>query len=123
MLSGIFPNEKKGPFPAMAGAAAKEWNMSTTGKVLAGTAMAGLAALSLSGCATEDYVDQHIAVVNERVSALEATVQQVNATAQQANATAQAAQGAAQQANQRLDQLTPRVDAIEQQLARKRPRH
>ena len=35
----------------------------------------------------------------------------------------QAAAGAAQSANQRLDQLTTRVDTIEQQLARKKPRH
>jgi murein lipoprotein len=71
--------------------------------------------LSLSGCATEDYVNTHIAVVNQRIDALEARVGQVEGTANQANQSAQ-------QANQRLDQLTPRVDSIEQQLANKKPR-
>ena len=73
--------------------------------------MAGMAimALSLSACATEDYVDKHIAVVNDRVTQLEGRVGQVEA--------------AAQQANQRIDQLTGRVDSIEQQLAAKKPRN
>lgn len=83
-------------------------------------AIAGLTivgGLSLGGCATEDYVDEHIATVNDRVSALESRVQQVDGTAQ-------SAAGAAQTANQRLDALTGRVDSIEQQLlARKRPRN
>jgi outer membrane murein-binding lipoprotein Lpp len=82
-------------------------------------AMAGmtiLGGLSLSACATEDYVDKHIAIVNDRVSALEARVQQVDATAQSASS-------AAQNANQRLDQLTARVDAIEQRLAAKPARN
>ncbi len=73
------------------------------------------AGLSLSGCATEDYVDKHIAIVNQRVDALEARVNEVNQTAQ-------AAMGSSQQANQRLDQLTGRVDSIEQRLAAKKPR-
>jgi len=47
--------------------------------------------LSLSACATEDYVDKQIATVNDRVSALEARVNTVDQTAQQANSTAQAA--------------------------------
>ncbi len=34
------------------------------------TALSG-AGLSLSGCATEDYVNQHIAIVNQRIDALE----------------------------------------------------
>jgi outer membrane murein-binding lipoprotein Lpp len=79
--------------------------------------------LSLSGCATEDYVDKHVAMVNDRVSALEARVSQVDAAAQSAGSTAQAANSAAQSANQRLDALTARVDAIEQRLASKRARH
>jgi outer membrane murein-binding lipoprotein Lpp len=84
-------------------------------------ALAG-AGLSLGGCATEDYVDKHIAVVNQRIDGLEAKVQQVDGVATQANQTAQSALGSAQQANQRLDQLTPRVDSIEQRLAAKKPR-
>jgi outer membrane murein-binding lipoprotein Lpp len=78
--------------------------------------------LSLSGCATEDYVDKHIAVVNGRIDELTARVQQVEGVANQANQTAQAAMGSAQQANQRLDQLTARVDTIQQELAAKKPR-
>lgn len=81
--------------------------------VLATVLIAG--GLSLSGCATEDYVNQHIATVNQRIDALEARVGQVEGTANQANQSAQ-------QANQRLDQLTPRVDAIEQALANRKPR-
>lgn len=73
------------------------------------------AGLSLSGCATEDYVDKHIATVNQRIDGLEARVGQVEGIAQQAA-------GSAQQANQRLDQLTTRVDSVEQQLAAKKPR-
>jgi outer membrane murein-binding lipoprotein Lpp len=80
------------------------------------------AGLSLSGCATEDYVNQHIAVVSQRIDGLEARLNQVDGTANQANQTAQAAMGSAQQANQRLDQLTARVDGIEQRLAKKKPR-
>ena len=85
------------------------------------TALAG-ACVSLGGCATEDYVNKHIALVNQRIDGVAAHVAQVEGTANQANQTAQAAMGAAQQANQRLDQLTPRVDAIEQKLVSKRPR-
>lgn len=84
-------------------------------------ALAG-AGLSLSGCATEDYVDKHIALVNQRIDALQARVGQVEGAAQQAGQTAQAAMGSAQQANQRLDALTSRVDTVEQQLAAKKPR-
>jgi peptidoglycan-associated lipoprotein len=35
----------------------------------------GLAALTLSGCATEDYVNQHIAAVNGRIDQADAQVQ------------------------------------------------
>ncbi|HLO21093.1 MAG TPA: Lpp/OprI family alanine-zipper lipoprotein [Sphingomicrobium sp.] len=84
------------------------------------TALAG-ASLALGGCATEDYVDKHIALVNQRIDGVEAHLAQVEGTANQANQTAQAAMGSAQQANQRLDQLTSRVDAIEQKLASRKP--
>ena len=33
--------------------------------------------ISLSACATQDYVDKHIATVNERIATLESRVQQV----------------------------------------------
>jgi outer membrane murein-binding lipoprotein Lpp len=85
-------------------------------KTIATTGLAMIAGLSLGGCATEDYVDRHIATVSERIAALEARVGQVDQTAQ-------AASGAAQNANQRLDALTARVDALEQQMAARRPRN
>jgi len=72
--------------------------------------------ISLSGCATTQYVDEQVALVNNRVGALEAKVQQVDSTAQ-------AAAASAATANQRLDQLTTRVDGIEQRLAQKPPRN
>jgi len=97
--------------------------MTPFGKIVVATGMTIVAALSLSGCATEDYVDKHIAIVNDRVTGLEGRVQEVNGIAQGAAASAQQANASAQQANQRLDQLTPRVDAIEQQLAKKKPRN
>lgn len=78
--------------------------------------------LSLSGCATEDYVDKHIAVVNQRIDELSVQVKQVSDAAGAAQQTASAAGASAQQANQRIDQLTSRVDGIEQQLAAKKPR-
>jgi murein lipoprotein len=81
------------------------------------------AGLNLSACATEEYVDKHIAVVSDRSGALEARVSTVDQTAQQANTTAQSAAAAAQSANQRIDQLTARVDGVEQQLAQRRPRN
>ena len=90
--------------------------MSLMSKSTAMGALAIAAGLSLSGCATEKYVDDHIATVNDRVTALEARVGQVDQTAQSAAASAQ-------NANQRLDALTARVDAIEQQLAAKKPRN
>jgi outer membrane murein-binding lipoprotein Lpp len=85
-------------------------------KSIATAGLVLVAGLGLSGCATEDYVDQLIATVNDRISQLEARVGQVDQTAQQAAS-------AAQSANQRLDALTARVDAIEQQLASKKPRN
>ena len=48
---------------------------------LAIAAVTVLGGLSLGGCATTDYVDEQIAMVNARISALESQVQQVNGTA------------------------------------------
>ncbi len=88
---------------------------------------------ALSGCATEKYVDEHIAAVNMRIDGVEAKandgIQRADAAmaaAQSANSAAQAAMSAAQSAgadarnaNSRLDSLTTRVDALE---AKRRPR-
>jgi outer membrane murein-binding lipoprotein Lpp len=85
------------------------------GRRIALVGVVAFGALGLSACATEKYVDQHIATVNDRVAALEGRVQAVDGKAD-------SAAGAAQSANQRLDQLTSRVDSIEQQLAEQRAR-
>ncbi|HJQ17936.1 MAG TPA: hypothetical protein VJ859_13170 [Allosphingosinicella sp.] len=91
--------------------------MPSLGKGIALAGVVTFGGLGLGGCATHKYVDEHIAVVNDRVTALEARVQAVDGKAD-------SAAGAAQTANQRLDQLTPRVDSLEQQqLARKKPRN
>jgi len=89
-----------------------------------------LGGLGLSGCATEKYVDEHIATLSTRVDAVDAKAQDAiqradaaNSAAQAAAAAAQAAAGDARTANQRLDQLTPRVDTLEQQRVTKRARH
>ena len=97
--------------------------MPSLGKSLTVAAVTVLGGLSLSGCATTEYVDEQIAAVNARISAVEAQVQEVNSTAQGAAAAAQAAGAEAQTANQRLDQLTGRVDSIEQRMAQRRPRN
>ena len=65
-----------------------------------------LGGFSLSGCATTEYVDEQIALVNSRISALESQVQQVGSTASAAQAEAQAAASEARNANQRLYALT-----------------
>jgi murein lipoprotein len=89
-----------------------------------------LGSISLSGCATEKYVDEQIATVNGRIDTVEGHVRQVeqsaqqaNTLAQQANATAEAAAASAQRANQGVDQLNGRVSALEQSRAKKRPRN
>ena len=90
-------------------------------------AMVGLTimgGLSVSGCATEKYVNEHIAVVSQRVDALAAKVAQVDQATQAANQAAQAAGASAATANQKVDALTARVDSIEQTLAaKKKPRN
>src|SRR3954470_2502933 len=50
--------------------------MQRTRILMSTIALAG-AGLSLGGCATEDYVDKHIAVVSQRIDGLEARMQQV----------------------------------------------
>jgi hypothetical protein len=89
-----------------------------------------LGALSLSACATKDYVDEQIAAVNGHINAVDAKATEAGqkadaaaAAAQAAQSTASTAEAAATQANQRLDALTPRVDALEQHVAKKRARN
>ena len=48
--------------------------MSITRKSLANLAIAAAGGLSLSACATTDYVDEQIAMVNSRVDGVEAKI-------------------------------------------------
>jgi murein lipoprotein len=112
----------------MAGAAnprlKQEWKMASLKQCITMAGLTVLSGLSLSGCATEKYVNEHIAVVSQRVDALEAKVAQVDQATQAANQAAQAAGASATTANQKVDQLTTRVDSIEQRLAaKKKPRN
>ena len=79
-----------------------------------------LAGLGLSGCATTDYVDEQIAMVNSRIDGVDANLRTTTQTAQSAQAAAQAAATDAQNANRRIDALTSRVDRVEQQMASSR---
>jgi hypothetical protein len=98
-------------------------------RVAAVTVVAGLA---MTACATNQYVDEKIAMVNSRIDQTDARVAQAAQRAEAANAAAQAAandaraantaaQAAAtdaRTANQRVDQVTGRVDAMERGPAR-----
>jgi outer membrane murein-binding lipoprotein Lpp len=98
--------------------------MPITSKNLATVAMVTLGGLGLGGCATTEYVDEQIALVNQRIDGVEANLQQTTTTANSAAAQAQAAATEAQNANRRLDQLTARVDRLEQAAtAQRRPRN
>ena len=90
--------------------------MRSHGKSLATAALLILGGLNLSGCATTEYEDEQIALVNGRISTVEAKVQEDDATAQ-------GAANDARTANQRIDQLTGRVDSLEQRLAQRAPRN
>ena len=80
-------------------------------------AMVAAGGLSLSACATTEYVDEQIALVNARVDGVEANLATTTSTAN-------AAAADAQNANRRLDQLTGRVDRLEQAAAaQRRPRN
>jgi len=94
--------------------------MPNTRKRLATVAVMALGGLSLSACATTDYVDEQIALVNTRIDGVEANLAQTTTTANAAAAQAQAAAADAQNANRRLDALTGRVDRLEQAAASQR---
>lgn len=90
-------------------------------------AVIGLGAIAVTGCATNGYVDEQIAMVNSRIDQVDARVataaQRAEAantaaasaatSASAANTAAQAAATDARTANQRLDQLGGRVDTLE----------
>jgi outer membrane murein-binding lipoprotein Lpp len=98
--------------------------MPMTRKSLATVAAVVVGGLSLSACATTDYVDEQIAAVNTRIDGVDAKASQAASAASAAQAQAQAAATDAQNANRRLDQLTGRVDRLEQQAtAQRRPRN
>ena len=86
-------------------------------KSLANLAIAAAGGLSLSACATTDYVDEQIAMVNSRIDGVEANLATTTSTAN-------AAAADAQNANRRLDALTGRVDRLEQAAtAQRQPRN
>ena len=88
-----------------------------TRKSFAHLAMVAAGGLSLSACATTDYVDEQIALVNTRIDGVEANLATTTSTAN-------AAAADAQNANRRLDQLTGRVDRLEPAAAaQRRPRN
>ena len=98
--------------------------MPNTKKSVATVAVMVLGGLSLSACATTDYVDEQIALVNQRIDGVEANLAQTTSTANAAAAQAQTAAADAQNANRRLDALTGRVDRLEQAAtAQRRPRN
>ena len=98
--------------------------MSITRKSLAHLAVVAAGGLSLSACATTDYVDEQIATVNQRIDAVDAKLNTTTNTANAAQAAAAAAAGDAQNANRRIDQLNGRVDRLEQAAAaQRRPRN
>src|SRR5690348_5333714 len=73
---------------------AKDDKMRLVGKPIASlrtAAIVVLGGLSLSACATREYVDEQIAAVNTRVSSVDAKASDAIARADAANAAAQAA--------------------------------
>ncbi|MBO9558365.1 MAG: OmpA family protein [Caulobacter sp.] len=64
------------------------------GHILSGVAAAAVIAggLALSGCATEQYVDEHVAAVNTRVDAVDSKVTALSGRVDQVAGAAQAAQ-------------------------------
>ena len=96
--------------------------MSLVTRTLAGMPIAAAliaGSLSLGGCATREYVDEHIAAVNTRIDGVDAKASDALRRADAANAAAQAAAADAQRANERIDQLSTRIDSLG---AQRRPR-
>jgi|HubBroStandDraft_6_1064221.scaffolds.fasta_scaffold1031711_2 outer membrane murein-binding lipoprotein Lpp len=77
-------------------------------------AMAVLGGLSLSACATREYVDQQIDIVNTHLSAVDAKASAADQKADQALNAAEAAQAGVTQTNQRIDSLTATVNGLQQ---------
>ncbi len=75
--------------------------------------------LGLGGCATNGFVREQIATVNQRIDSLETKLNATDGTAKQAQAEAQAAAGQAQNNGQRIDQLNARIDGVEQKMQEK----
>ena len=80
--------------------------MPITRKSLAQVAIIAMGGLGLSACATTDYVDEQIAMVNTRIDGVDAKASQAASAAAAADAKAQAAATEAQNANRRHDALT-----------------
>ena len=76
--------------------------------------VAVLGGLSLSACASTQYVDQRIAEVNAHITAVDAKATAADQKADQAPSAANAAQAAAAQAYQRIDSLTATVNSLQQ---------
>lgn len=76
-------------------------------------AFVALAGLSLSACATREYVDQQDAAMATRIQAVEARVQDAAQKADSAGQRADAAAAEARTATQRLDQIEGRVGQLE----------
>jgi outer membrane murein-binding lipoprotein Lpp len=89
---------------------------------LSAVGVAVLGGLSLSACATQEYVDQRIAEVNTHVSAVDAKAMAADQKADQALGAAQAAQAAADQANQKVDALSATVNSLRQAPPPRAPR-
>lgn len=87
------------------------WQKNST---LRTAAFIGLAGLSLTACATREYVDTQVSGATTRIEALEARVNEVATRADGAATEARTA-------NQRIDQMEGRVTRLEQAPAR-RPR-
>ena len=89
---------------------------------LTAIAAAVVGGLSLSACASTEYVDHRISEVNEHISAVDARATTADQKAEQALSAAQAAQAAAAQANQRIDSLTSTVNGLQQSPPPRTPR-
>ncbi len=81
-----------------------------------------LGGLSLSACATREYVDQRIDEVNSHIQAVDVKATAADQKADQALSAAQAAQAAAASDSPRIDSLTATVQGLQQAPPPRRPR-